>query len=63
MTPLPQCSWEVEKEICISSTDFCQGCNLVLFSNATLEEWKKKLEEMKSRSIIDESIGMVLKIL
>jgi len=32
---------------------------LVIFSAAALEEWKKKkLEEMKNRSIIDETIGM-----
>lgn len=54
-----QCSWEVEQEFCISSADSFQGCNLVLYSAAALEEWKKKkLEEMKSRSIIDENIGI-----
>ena len=42
MNPLRQCSWEVEKEICISSTDFFCGCNLVIFYDGTLEEWKEK---------------------
>jgi hypothetical protein len=59
LNPPWQCSSEVEQEFCISSADSFKGCNLVIFSAAALEEWKKKkLEEMKNRSIIDETIGM-----
>ena len=59
LNPPWQCSLEVEQEFCISSADLFQGCNMVISSAAALEEWKKKkLEEMKSRSITDETIGM-----